>query len=202
MKIDIKNIISTNSEVAFVLESPHTDELFHQYPLAGEAGREVSKFLLDRYDVPFGLIAKKKELVEILNLPTHGNFSIVNISKKPLQKMAYTKNNILAPSNIELLEKLKRLIEQGAEFATNHRDASLNKLKKEMYENFKRECEDKLKKHKILVPCGRFARVFCKQLQAESSVLKFELIDDIPHPSSGWSSLDKDELAKLKRYIS
>lgn len=201
MNSTVENIILENSNVVFVLESPHTAEVFHGYPLAGDGGREMSKYLLGRYDVPFGLIAKEGSMRKILQIELHGAFSIANVSKIPLQKAAYEKNNIEVPKNIDSLERLKKLIEEGAQFQTKHRLEKINELKTEIYNSFKSECEEKLKNHSVLIPCGRFARTFCEKLNDDSEVLNFKLINDIPHPSNGWETLDMEIIDLIKSYI-
>jgi len=201
MNRTVENIYSRGAEIAFVLESPHIDEVFNAYPLAGSAGREMSKYIFSRSDIPFGLVAHKRELICLLNISPVKPYSVINISRQPLQKTAYEANGIDLPTDIDLRETLKRRIDQNADYNTLHRDSKLNELKSEIYGDFKSECKNELSRYKFIVPCGRFARTFCEHLLAESS-LSCELLKDIPHPSNGgWSSLESTKLDYIRQLL-
>lgn len=195
----IENIFHSKAQIAFILESPHIDEMHHGYPLAGKSGREMSKYLLNRYDVPLGFIAKTQDLFLSANCLVTNLFSIINVSKQPLQRKAY--NNCNIPDNINLMEKLKKLIEQGATFQTKHRQEELNLFKSEIYNSFKLECRKELKKKTILVPCGKFANLFTSQLIEDLPNKKFKLIKGIPHPSRNWKRLELNKIDAIKKVL-
>jgi len=192
--IVVDNIINEKSQITFILESPHKNEICEGYPLAGQAGEEISKYLIKKSNLPFG-----KEVKEgILS----GKVSILNVSKSPLQSSAYCcdKNK---PTDINVYEKLKKLIEQGASYSTQHREEKINTLKKVIYSSFLSELT-RLPNHSVIVPCGKFAREFCKQSKLEERLKKknFEFInEDIPHPARGqWHKIPKNTIEKMKNY--
>jgi len=193
----VENIINENASIVFICESPHTDELHHCYPLAGDAGREISKYLLGRYDIPFGLAAKNKAVLDALGLYLDKDFSVINVSKEPLQKSAYDNNGLDYPDRIEVMAKLKELIDKGAVYATQHRNPKLNEFKGELYRSFKATCEKHIQNCKVIVPCGGFAATFCEHLLKDSTVLNLELVSGVPHPSFGWSDISEDILEKI-----
>jgi len=191
----VENIIATESKITFILESPHKNEICEGYPLAGKAGKEISKVLIKESNLSFGEEAKTGSLIN--------KVSIINVSKVPLQGSAYCceKNK---PSNIDIYEKLKKIIEQGADFSTRHQKQTLNQLKAKIYTS----CLDELQKlpnNTFIVPCGKFAREFYKKAKTEESIKRknFELIDkDIPHPARGkWSGISKETIKIIKEKI-
>ncbi|MGE4517226.1 MAG: hypothetical protein AB7D96_10245 [Arcobacteraceae bacterium] len=191
----VENIIAKESKITFILESPHKNEICEGYPLAGKAGREISKILIEKSELPFGKEAKEGSLIN--------KVSIINVSQVPLQGSAYCceKNK---PSNINIYEKLKKLIEQGADFSTQHKELKLNQLKEKIYNSCLDELE-KLPDKTFIVPCGKFAREFYKKAKTEESIKgkKFELIDkDIPHPARGqWSGISEETIKIIKAKI-
>ena len=57
-------------EILFILESPHTDEVKYQYPVAGNSGREMSDILFNRGDIPIGFIVKHIEYCLLYTSPS------------------------------------------------------------------------------------------------------------------------------------
>lgn len=78
--ISVDNIINEKSKIALILESPHKNEICEGYPLAGLAGKEISKYLIEESNLPFGEEVKKGSLID--------KVSILNVSKFPLQSSA------------------------------------------------------------------------------------------------------------------
>ena len=190
----IENIISESSYIAFILESPHIDEICKGYPLAGKAGKEMSKYLLDS-KIPFGEEVKKGKLAN--------KVSVINVSKKPLSSKAYCCNSDV-PRDIENYEKLKELIDNNANFNTTHYNQELNDLKSEIYDSFIKEII-KVPNKSFIVPCGKFARD-CIDKAKEEDIVKnkqFKYIDSaVPHPARNkWINLEEDTLRKIKKYL-
>ena len=191
----IENIINKDAKIAFILESPHKDEICEGYPLAGESGIEISKKLIGDSADPFGKEAKKRKLIKV---------SIINVSKKPLQGNAYCcKKN--RPSDIANYEYLKKRIEQGATYSTKHNKKEINILKKEIFESFLDELK-LLPKNSFIVPCGKFAREFYNEAEKDESLKdkKFQLLtkEEIPHPARGnWLNLSDDIIQQIKEKI-
>jgi len=187
----VENIINKNSKVVFILESPHKDEILKGYPLAGKAGNIISKKL--GYSEPFGLEVNDKSL--------KGRVSIINVSKQPLQKDAYTDRNI--PKNILVLEKLKEVFENSAKFNTKHRNKKLQKLKEEIYKIFLEEMR-KLPDNITVIPCGNLAQKFIEQIKKDLEDKNFQFIEEkIPHPSArgGWSNINKETIENIKNML-
>jgi len=181
----VPDIINQNSEIVFVCESPHIDELYHNYPLAGKSGREMSKFLLGRYDLPLGYVAKTQVLHTELSLKL---FSVVNVSELPMQKSAYDVNDQLPPENITLLSKLRKV----KRLEVKHKDEELINLRESLYLEFKNKC-NKFSNNPLFVPCGNFARAFCLRLNDEIGGLR--IVNGIPHPAFGnWRKLTEQQL--------
>lgn len=184
--LDIKN---RNSDVVFICESPHVDEMHHGYPLAGKSGREMSKYLLGRYDIPLGYVAKTLELHKKLSLKT---FSVINISELPMQESAYNQTDCVVPNNILLLSRLRRV----TTLDTKHKDLNLIKLRHKLYSEFKIKYES-FNSSALFVPCGNSAQAFCLKLQEEVGD-NFNWIHGIPHPAFGlWSKLSKETLDSI-----
>jgi hypothetical protein len=164
-KATVCNIFAEGAKVAFVFESPHTDEVAHGYPLAGSAGRRMSGHIFDRRDVPFGLIALARahgetQLLSRIGLPSLKAFSIMNVSREPLQETAYIANGLLPPKNINL----KVLLRGNPKLSARHRNLGLSKLKAALYEDFRSQCA-KLTDGTMLVPCGTVARAFAMRCE-------------------------------------
>ena len=191
----IENIIFQKSKITFILESPHKEEICEGYPLAGQTGKELTKYLIEDSHIPFGKEVKEGSLMN--------KVSIINVSKYPLQGSAYCceKNK---PSNIYLYEKLKILIDRGASYSTKHIDREINNLKEEIYTSFLNELK-KLPNESFIVPCGRFARKFSNYAKLEDSLKNKNFVfinSNIPHPSRGkWSSISKEIIEKIKSKI-
>jgi len=189
----VKNIINENSKIVFILESPHKQEMLYGYPLAGKAGKIISKKL--GYSNPFGLEVKEKSL--------KGRVSIINVSLQPLQEDGYDSDKDSIPSNINELNQLKRLFEKGASYITKHKKNELNKLKEEIYEIFLQEVA-KLPDNIMIVPCGNFAREFSKKVNKDLIKKKFSFIEKkIPHPSArgGWSKVSRQTIDDIKNKL-
>lgn len=202
MCVEVQNIIREDARVAFILESPHVDEVAHGYPACGETGRELSRILLRRHDIPLGLVAEHPDIYELLGMPVPDAFSILNVSKRPLQEAAYTENGIEPPHDIAGLMKLKELIEKGAGLDTKHRDPVLRKLRDSIYAEFETYCVPVLEGYRIVIPCGRFARLFTTRLREQRPDLGFRVIQGIPHPATiEWKDLDDNTQSNLRRYI-
>lgn len=200
----VPNVLARGAKVVFVLESPHVDEVAHGYPLAGSAGREMSEHIFDRRDVPFGLVAREQEgLISLLGLPCMKPFSVMNVSKQPLQKTAYTANRLKLPANIALRERLRRSVGRSAMLSSRHDDLSMCRLKDELYRDFRKECAS-FESETVLVPCGNFARAFCEKLcsdpQFALDVTCFEY--RVRHPARrGWGSMSAETKKRIRSLV-
>lgn len=80
-KFQIDDLSRPNSDVIFILESPHTQELKVGYPAAGDTGVNMSKVIFN-CEQPLGELIKSRAI-----LPTQ--LSILNCSRIPLQSTCY-----------------------------------------------------------------------------------------------------------------
>ncbi|HCM2158224.1 TPA: hypothetical protein N3B91_004275 [Vibrio parahaemolyticus] len=86
-KFQIEDLSHQNSDVIFILESPHTQELKAGYPAAGETGLNMSKVLFNR-EQSLGELIKKRAILPI-------QLSILNCSRIPLQSTCYVGEQLL-----------------------------------------------------------------------------------------------------------
>lgn len=110
-QVTVPNIHAPGAKVVFVVESPHVDEVRCGFPLAGSAGRAMSRRLLECGCVPFGLVALEPRVGSRLGLGVP--VSVVNVSQEPLQASAYPKGQTPAPDEREKAE-LKRRVRREA----------------------------------------------------------------------------------------
>ena len=80
-KFQIEDLSHQNSDVIFILESPHTQEIKAGYPAAGETGLNMSKVLFNR-EQPLGELIKNRAIFP-------SQLSILNCSRIPLQSTCY-----------------------------------------------------------------------------------------------------------------
>jgi hypothetical protein len=198
----VPNVFDGDAKVVFVLESPHVDEVAHGYPLAGDAGRRMSRCLFGRWDIPVGLIARHHAaLVSLLELTLTEPFSVMNVARDPLQESAYTKNGLRPPVNISERMSLKRTLDGGTRFSAHHRSAALNTLKAQLYSDFEDQSSNLVRGAELL-PCGNFARAFCGRLIQNRPHFQLRL-DDIPHPAArgGWEAMNPATLKEIRRLL-
>ncbi|HIF9171901.1 TPA: hypothetical protein ACX6PS_000536 [Photobacterium damselae] len=79
----VEDVISPNSDIIFILESPHHQEVRNGYPAAGDTGINMSKILFNKEE-PIGLLLKEKK-------PLNKTITLMNSSRLPLQKVCYGK---------------------------------------------------------------------------------------------------------------
>lgn len=203
----VKNIFTKESKVAFILESPYTDEIESGYPLAGDSGKEIATRVLGTGVTPLGKICKEGAF----DLNQLNPFSIVNISRFPLEQGAYNPAVFSVPENMEALETLKCNIDRQHKKGTNHEHwvrarnqdvmALKNELLNECIANIKRLIQ--LNKNIYLIPCGKFARVFVnKSLENNELKGKCSVVNGFPHPARNqWSNLPESKLNELKSLV-
>ena len=80
----VEDLLGNNIKILLILESPHTDEILCKYPVAGDTGIEISKYLLDNVNEPIGKYIKE-------NLD-NSIFGIMNCCQIPMQKSPYCFN--------------------------------------------------------------------------------------------------------------
>ena len=176
----VNDLVYDDSEVVFVLESPHTQEVKNGYPVAGKSGNDMSKVLFS-LDESFGKLIYEQKIK---------NMAILNICNYPLQKSAYKNPDM---KELQQFEKIR----QNPKLRKYDKD-SINLVVKPMMKNFK----ERLSKHKDkkIVLCGNFAQAAFDSVLDEA---EFKKILRVPHPSFNNWKKDKyaDVIEELKRFI-
>lgn len=179
----VEDIVSSNeSNIVFILESPHNDEL-GCHPVAGPSGIYMAKFMeIGNGEESLGYIAKEKNDL---------NLSIINVSKVPLQK---TKR--LDKKYEGLLSELNKLRKYYESFGNHKKDTVLNDIEEKILADFKNRVNRlKYNNKTLFVVCGKFAEVYFEKIELDS-----DNRINVPHPSRGkWNiNCDHDGLLQLK----
>jgi len=176
----VNDLVYNDSEVIFVLESPHTQEVKNGYPVAGKSGNDMSKVLFG-LDEAFGKLIYEQSIK---------NIAIVNVCNYPLQKSAY--KNPERPE-IQKFEKIR----QNPKLRKYDKDA-INAVLKPMMDNFSKRVS-KFKDKKIVL-CGNFAQAAFDSVLDET---QFKEILRVPHPSFNNWKKEKyaDVIKELKRFV-
>jgi hypothetical protein len=181
-KYFVDDIIYDDTEVIFVLESPHTQEVKNGYPVAGKSGVDMSLVLFDVAE-PFGKLINEHKLPHL---------GLCNISNYPLQKSAYDP----ADRDAKVLEFFET-IRQNPKPRKSIK-GGINLVIEKMLTNFK----GRLEKHKDkkIVLCGRFAQ---NAFDAVFRDDEFRAVLRVPHPSfNNWRKARySDDIEALKRFI-
>lgn len=176
----VNDLIYENSEVVFVLESPHTQEVKNGYPVAGKSGIDMSKVLFG-LDEAFGKLIYEQRVK---------NIAIVNVCNYPLQKSAYKSLDTL---ELEKFEKIR----QNPKLRKYDKDG-INPVLKPMMDDFSK----RLLKHKDkkIVLCGNFAQAAFDSVLNE---IEFKRVLRVPHPSfNNWKKEKyKDVIEELKSFV-
>lgn len=175
----VDDIVSQSSEIIFVLESPHTQEVKNGYPVAGKSGVDMSKVL-------FGLNEPFGKLLFDGKIPKMG---IVNVSNYPLQNVVYGSLHV---DGMEFFQRVR----QNPKF--RKKDCELNNFLKIMLDDFKIRLQ-KYKTKKIVL-CGNFVVSAFEEVFKEED---FALVYKVPHPSfNNWQKQKyKKEIDGLKELI-
>jgi hypothetical protein len=176
----VNDLVYTDTQVIFVLESPHTEEVKNGYPVAGKSGKDMSKVLFD-YDEAFGKLVYEQSIK---------NIGIVNVCNFPLQKSAY-KN--IDSKELDFFEKIRQNPK-----ARKNDTIGINEILGVMMSDF----AVRLNKHKDkkIVLCGNFAqKCFENHLNADD----FQAILHVPHPSFNNWKKEKyaDAIQALKIFV-
>ena len=189
---DVKNCDNCKEvEYLFILESPHTEEIKNGYPLAGESGKDVSRYLLN-INEPFGKLIKEKKLKE-------KKIAIVNVSNVPLQPFN-TKKDDKEISNIKDIDKIKNNLE-----SIRKREISDSTIgSKKLFELFKKRISEYIENNeslKFIILCGEFVKKYFDYFLKNSKVQVKHIINlndyeskilYVPHPSRHqWTFIDK-----------
>ncbi len=176
----VNDLVYDNTEVVFVLESPHTEEVKNGYPVAGKSGNDMSKVLFGA-DEAFGKLIYEQRIK---------NIAIVNICNYPLQKSAYKNPDM---PELKQFEKIR----QNPKLRKYDKDG-INAVVKPMMDDFAKRLS-KYKDKKIVL-CGNFAQSAFDSILDET---QFKKILRVPHPSFNNWKKEKyvDVIEELKRFV-
>ena len=169
------------SNVILLLESPHTDEVHHHYPLAGASGAAVTVALRQTLDIPDD-IPPDCPVGELLQCPLLDerlrNFGVMNVSQLPMQSSAYP-CPVQRDFDTVLFNRFKRLrIPEAIRSNKNH---ARNRAIKQLLVTHLEARLQRTHQAAYIVPCGNVARAFFTL----ANVNRNRPPRDIPHPSFG-----------------
>lgn len=200
-RYQVEDVIHDQTVMLFILESPHTQEIKHGYPVAGNSGLEMTRFIYQRdTDDALGKIVSQPEKYGE-DYDGLKKFGLLNVSPAPMQAGGLKAYDLTAGDKkvVEILEKLRVNYK-----SKRHRNQEWNQVKEIILANFKRRLVSVLNSclgMKYLVPCGKLATNYLDLVKdADQVIANKEIISDIPHPSfNQWSHYDSME--KLKKIL-
>jgi len=183
-----------DQQPAYILlaESPHTSEVSEKYPMAGDTGKEVSRVLgemigvADTNKLPaLGYLLSKTCLD-----PCWTRFGIMNVSRLPLQKEAYTKNGYAGESECFriLIDTFRTLRNDMSVKPKSRRDPRTCQVQKAILSDLQARLDGLSKKISeenpetsfYIVPCGQVADDAMDQICIPSGLTRR---DAVPHPA-------------------
>ena len=201
---EVKNLIKLNTEVLFILESPHIDELFFGSPVSGLSGKAMSKALLGNEEkTPIGRLVKKH--FSEGNYPSLEKVGIVNICPIPMQRTAYVNDKIVdiyGELNLDEYEDFFGALEKiRVGTKEKYRDEKRNEIQRIVLESLNEVMSSLHEKNLTIVPCGKTAQTFFNLSSVSSP--NWTIIENVPHPSYGnWSkSKYAEEINLIKSLV-
>ncbi|KZE66007.1 hypothetical protein AWM68_06405 [Fictibacillus phosphorivorans] len=173
----VQDITTKETEIIFILESPHKEEIKSGVPLAGLSGRSMAKELfLEEEILPMGKFLKQSILDKRKTI-----YGIVNVCPFPLQQSAFPDPQFVEKYKDEIQVAEAVRISSAKRFKDESKAAFDNLL----VENFEKRLSSLLKNDTIIVPCGRFAEKYVNKLTIKDQLT---IIYGVPHPSyNSWS---------------
>jgi len=187
----VSDLVYEDTEIIFVLESPHIYEVKNGYPVAGKSGKDMSKVLMEDSELKklsFGQLIYEKKIQK---------FGIVNISNIPLQELAYsTQNANFEKLPTQLIFKDFKLFRQNP--SLRKKECRVNKLIKIYQEDFRKRLAPH--RDKKIVLCGAFVHKIFNDTFSHND---FKETIEIPHPSfNNWQKEKyKEKIAELLEFI-
>ena len=183
-----------DTNIIFVLESPHVYEVKNGYPVAGKSGKDMSKYLVQDEEL------KKLSLGQLIYEQKIPNFGILNVSNIPLQELAYnlqTNKGSFSALPTQLIFKDFILFRQNP--SKRKKDCRVNKMIDIFADDFKRRLEQH--RDKKIVLCGAFVQKIFHDIFKDD---EFENLIEVPHPSfNNWSKMKyKAKIQELLEFVS
>ena len=199
----VNDLLNEDTEIIFILESPHVYEVKNGYPVAGKSGKDMSKVLFCDEAL------KKESFGKLIFEKKVQKFGIINISNIPLQELAYdlsddnfsslhpksTSSHSLT-AHVELIFKDFALFRQNP--TLRKKDCRVNTLIKMYQEDFISRLSPY--KDKKIVLCGAFVHKIFNDTFLHSD---FKEVLEVPHPSfNNWSKAKYSEkIEKLLEFV-
>ncbi len=184
----VNDILTENTRIVFLLESPHKNEVQYGVPVAGKSGISMTKHLLgDTY----GSLALGRVLLTNLQTATPNplllRIGLMNSCIIPMQASAYEEQDQRNHRDfITLLEKIRVGMDRSKKGEKEQDLLSMivNMLRQRLllWQN----------RSLVIVPCGRFATAMWQHANVSSK--HWCVITGVPHPSyNGFSQLRYQE---------
>lgn len=181
----VDSLLTADTSLIFILESPHIQEVAYGVPVAGPSGATMSKHLFGpTYNKPLGRLLKKNT-DEDKNRPSLNTVGLMNVSGIPMQRKAYQDDSLVKQyaSFFDVMEGVRK---------NNHkrtfREDAWNVLQEMIIERFQQRLQQETERPCTLVPCGRFAQKFFRLADIHSE--HWQVISQVPHPS--YNSWDRE----------
>ncbi|TLS37452.1 uracil-DNA glycosylase family protein [Pseudalkalibacillus caeni] len=194
----VEGVITEDTRMVFILESPHTAEVKNNIPVAGSSGATMTRNLFeDNINEPLGLLIKK-HLKESKELPRLEKIGLLNVSNIPLQKRPYKKED-LTGTKLELLEQFEKVRKNNQK--DSFKESDLEAAQELLLKKFRNRLNNFTDRSLILVPCGRFAQKFFRIANVTAD--GWRVIEEVPHPSYNSWSRDryKDQIEEVRRAL-
>lgn len=202
-KYKVHNLVNENTEIIFILESPHVDELLNHAPVSGLSGKAMSKVLYNgEKNEALGIVLKREIKEEGLE---RGKIGIMNICSIPMQRAAYINSQVATMYGDFNADKYKDFFDILEKLRTGtrltYRDEERNKLQAIVLDDFVAELEELKNRNILFIPCGKTAEMFVKAANIENE--KWEILKDTPHPSFGnwFKNKYSDKINELKSHL-
>lgn len=153
INFQVGDLIYPNSDLIFILESPHKNEVKLGYPAAGETGINMSKILFN-IDEPLGKLLKGS-----ISFPI--SLSLMNCSRLPLQESCY--GNLKLSDDFISFLGVHRIKDQSiSRLKAKIKQKLYSPIGKKAVNNFKHRLQNNIHISKCtrLVVCGVIAQCF------------------------------------------
>lgn len=182
----VDSIVTEQSKVVFVLESPHIQEVKFGAPVSGASGTTMSKHLFgESYNKPLGRLVKKN-VEEQKGSPALDAIGLMNVCGIPMQRAAYKDSGVT--------ETYRDFFDMMAGVRQNNqkdlfKEEPWNMLQEVILDRFRERLQNHTGQKCVMVPCGRFAQKFFRLAGIHSD--SWYVIDEVPHPS--YNSWDRKQ---------
>lgn len=195
-QFQVQDLSYAVSDLIFILESPHKEEVKKGFPAAGQSGQQMSKVLFD-VETPLGQLVKQRD-------DTLPKMSILNSSRLPLAVSCYRSYRLndefldflnIKNTNFINLESETQKIKQILRSEVGRK--AVNSFRFRLFENIKNNERSKI------VICGLIAQCFFEEATGEqgsfhkSTPLNWEgkslivFYESHPSPKRGrWQNLE------------